>query len=122
MMSRKIITRVTAPEDPEHERPRADNYDDAEQMDDRDGEDWAALSRLPEEEADQYTEDWSKLSRQIRQEMDYQCELCGLSFADDPLHLHVHHRNGCKSDNRRSNLQVLCADCHAKQPGHSPFD
>ena len=33
--------------------------------------------------------------------------------------LHVHHRDGNRGNNQRNNLQILCIDCHSRQPGHS---
>src|SRR5690348_12500442 len=113
---KKKSSHVSAIEDPEHLPQPRDNYDDATQFDDWDGEQWAELSRRSVDEDDQYPEDWPVLSRRLREEMDWQCELCGRSFRDRPDRLHVHHRSGVKSDNSRSNLQVLCADCHAQQP------
>jgi len=125
MTTKKHVSPAEAAEDPDHEPPRADSYDDAVTQDDRDGEQWAVLFRRAcdgDEQQDEYPENWPQFSRRLREEMDWQCELCGRSFADSPERLHVHHKNGRKSDNGRSNLQVLCADCHAKQPGHFPFN
>lgn len=122
-INRKNRTRATPAEDPAHEYPRPDPYDSSEQLDDWDGEQWAALTRpLSEEEEDEeYPENWMEISRQQREEMGWQCELCGRSYADRPERLHVHHKNGRKSDNSQNNLAVLCEDCHARQPGHFPF-
>lgn len=43
---------------------------------------------------------------------------CGSDLNTESKLLHAHHINGNKSDNSRSNLRALCADCHKKQPHH----
>jgi len=65
-----------------------------------------------------YTKDWPELSQRLREEAKYTCEECAVCLEDCKALLHVHHVNGVKSDNRRANLQVLCKDCHRKQPNH----
>lgn len=48
------------------------------------------------------------------------CELCGLSeWLGVKLSLELHHKNGNHYDNNLDNLQILCPNCHAIQPGNS---
>jgi hypothetical protein len=43
-----------------------------------------------------------------------QCENCGLTeWQTKPIPLELHHVNGCKTDNRLKNLEILCPNCHA---------
>ncbi|MCH1918985.1 HNH endonuclease [Shewanella sp. A3A] len=65
-----------------------------------------------------YTDDWSDISSKIRKELNYTCEQCGLYLQQHTRLLHVHHINGNKSQNIRTNLRALCADCHKRQPHH----
>lgn len=67
-----------------------------------------------------YTRDWEFISRSIRERHEYTCENCGLQITNpyDQHFIHVHHKNGCKIDNRASNLQCLCLRCHAKVDKH----
>lgn len=46
---------------------------------------------------------------------EYKCEICGLSeWLDKPISLQLHHLNGIHNDNRLSNLQLLCPNCHSQ--------
>ena len=68
-----------------------------------------------------YTSDWPEISGRYKAEHDFQCEKCGVSLKAREHHrlLHVHHKDGVKSNNRSSNLVALCADCHRKEPYHA---
>jgi len=65
-----------------------------------------------------YPADWGKTSKKYRESVNWKCESCGKNFCKNRGLLHTHHRNGVKSDSSRANLQVLCIECHANQPGH----
>jgi len=62
-----------------------------------------------------YTRDWQKISREYKKEKEYKCESCGLQVTNqfDKRYIHVHHRNGDKLNNRRSNLECVCILCHS---------
>lgn len=43
------------------------------------------------------------------------CECCGITeWQGKPLSFELHHLNGVNNDNRLSNLQVLCPNCHSQ--------
>lgn len=67
---------------------------------------------------DYYPENWDAMSRRIREEANWMCQDCGRSFVNDKSKLHVHHKNGVPGDVNRSNLEVVCNDCHAKKFAH----
>lgn len=71
---------------------------------------------------EQYVRDWSRISAMVRSQRNWTCEneKCGVKLDAEPERkwLHVHHVSGVRTDNRMSNLKVLCIECHSKQPGH----
>lgn len=43
----------------------------------------------------------------------YECEECDLvEWRDKPICLHLDHKNGDRTDNRKENLGFLCPNCH----------
>ncbi|WP_257265486.1 HNH endonuclease [Endozoicomonas sp. ONNA2] len=65
-----------------------------------------------------YTNDWPEISNQVREQTNYTCQSCNVMLSHHKNLLHVHHKNGVKHDNAHTNLEVLCADCHRKEPCH----
>lgn len=63
-----------------------------------------------------YTENWNKISLELKERYNWTCQQCGRVFKDNGLH--VHYIDGVKSNNKESNLKVLCKYCHAEQPNH----
>lgn len=63
-----------------------------------------------------YTLDFTIVSRKIRKERGYICEKCDLDLSHgyDRQYLHVHHRNGNKTNNDSTNLECLCIGCHSE--------
>lgn len=46
---------------------------------------------------------------------EYKCECCGITeWNGKPISLQLHHINGINNDNRLSNLQLLCPNCHSQ--------
>jgi hypothetical protein len=66
-----------------------------------------------------YSEDWGIVTERIKQERGYQCEKCGLKLSgNNRKFLHGHHKDGQKSNNKTSNIEILCLGCHAEEPMH----
>jgi hypothetical protein len=66
-----------------------------------------------------YAEDLPDISARVRQEAGWKCEKCLRILDKLRKYLDVHHIDGNRADNRRSNLKVLCISCHAHERGHS---
>lgn len=65
-----------------------------------------------------YSDDWDEVSTRYRRTLNWRCEQCGTELIAHKTYLHVHHKNGVQSDNRRENLEALCIKCHAEKPNH----
>ena len=61
-----------------------------------------------------YTDDWQKVSYQRKERAGWKCEECGADHSKTKAGLETHHINSDKTDNRPSNLKVLCEYCHAE--------
>lgn len=69
----------------------------------------------------EYPTNWPQISKRTRSAKSWTCEDCKVDLNKHQNLLDTHHVNGVKSDNKRSNLQVLCKLCHAKQPQHQHY-
>ena len=68
---------------------------------------------------EQYAPNHQEIAERYKQQANYACQLCGVSCKEERPCLHLHHKDGEGQNNNASNLLVLCADCHSKQPMHS---
>lgn len=66
-----------------------------------------------------YVKGKEKISKAFRLSRNFTCESCGIVLKGtfERRYLHVHHRNGDKTNNNEYNLQCLCILCHAHQDG-----
>ena len=66
-----------------------------------------------------YPKDQEKISKLYRKEQNYTCEDCGVQCKDrKALHKkwwHLHHIDGVKTNNEKSNLACLCICCHSRK-------
>ncbi len=67
-----------------------------------------------------YGPDWNRISKEYKEEHAFKCEECRVDLKEKEHRrlLHVHHIDGVKTNNARSNLKALCAVCHGNQPRH----
>jgi len=65
-----------------------------------------------------YSEDQSKISKMLKKKYNYHCQKCHVNFSQEEKWLHMHHKDGQKSNNDSTNLTVFCLACHAEQPQH----
>lgn len=59
----------------------------------------------------------TKLKQRLIEEgiKENKCEICGLThWLNKPITIQLHHLNGLNNDNRLSNLQFLCPNCHSQ--------
>lgn len=48
------------------------------------------------------------------------CEICGITeWNNKPLVFHIHHIDGCPTNNNLDNLQLLCPNCHSQTDNYS---
>jgi len=66
-----------------------------------------------------YQPNQADLSREYRKSANFKCQSCIVDCSQDHALLHLHHKDGDPSNNKRDNLNILCVDCHSKQPMHS---
>jgi hypothetical protein len=82
------------------------------------------LSVIPNHTSDtaplnDYTENWASVSESIKRKRHYTCDNCQrVLIGKDKRHLHTHHIDGQKFNNKETNLQVLCLKCHADEHPH----
>ena len=67
----------------------------------------------------EYQPNQRDLSRKYREAVDYRCQRCQVHCHTHQHLLHLHHRDGDRSNNARDNLRILCIECHMEQPYHS---
>jgi len=68
---------------------------------------------------EKYAPDHTELAKKYKEAAKYICQICGVDCSSYHGCLHLHHKNGNGTDNRRENLMVLCICCHMDQPLHN---
>lgn len=66
----------------------------------------------------EYSDRHKELSILYRKNRHWRCEACNCDFSQHRELLHLHHKNGLKSDNSIRNIVALCVACHSREPLH----
>jgi len=61
-----------------------------------------------------YSHDWKSICKAVKDRDKWTCQHCGKTRKRWGNYLHVHHIDGDKFNNSKSNLISLCANCHHK--------
>lgn len=73
------------------------------------------ISRYEETLTDFGVQGWQSIKDRLFQEREYRCECCGLTtWNGKEIKLQVHHIDGNHNNNTRSNLIILCPNCHSQ--------
>ena len=73
------------------------------------------ISKYEDSLTDFGTHNWTLIKEKLFQEREYHCECCGLTeWNGKEIKLQVHHIDGNHNNNVRSNLQILCPNCHSQ--------
>ncbi len=67
----------------------------------------------------EYAKDHSEVATRYKKLFNYTCQFCNVNCTGAKHLLHMHHKDGNKTNNARENLGILCVACHADQPYHS---
>lgn len=67
---------------------------------------------------EKYAPDHAEVAKKYKEAIGYKCQLCQVDCSSCRHVLHLHHKNGVGTDNKRENLEVLCVMCHAEQYKH----
>lgn len=62
-----------------------------------------------------FTKDWNHVKLAHLESKEYRCEKCGVQISDpfDYPFMDVHHKDGNRANNKKSNLRCLCIECHS---------
>lgn len=73
------------------------------------------ISKYEDSLTDFGTHHWQTIKEKLFQERDYRCECCGITdWNGKEIKLQVHHIDGNHNNNIRSNLMILCPNCHSQ--------
>lgn len=67
---------------------------------------------------EKYAPDHNEYAKKYKESVNYCCQICGVNCSKFPHCLHMHHKNGVTTDNKRENIQILCVACHMEQAYH----
>ena len=66
-----------------------------------------------------YSVDWPNVGARMRRLAGFRCRICQISLGERKYLLQIHHNDRDKNNNDDTNLQALCALCHASLDGHT---
>lgn len=69
-------------------------------------------------EVQDYEPEWTDISREYRRASGYKCKMCTVDCSEKTELIQLHHIDGNKLNNKRTNLLCLCVQCHSEQPLH----
>lgn len=67
---------------------------------------------------ERYAHDHPEVAKRYKKSVNYCCQICKVNCTNVQHCLHLHHKDGNGQNNNPSNLMVLCATCHVRQPKH----
>lgn len=68
---------------------------------------------------ERYAPNHDEIADRYKSKMAFKCQMCNVDLSEHKNLLHLHHLDGNGTNNHRSNLRVLCYECHFKEPRHA---